>query len=485
MCPPERDICRWLDSAARALRVAGGDGALRQPEARTAERPQRDLTSGGLGKHLLTLSVPATASMALFSVVGLVDAYWVGQLSSTALAAQAMASALRFALISPMMGLSAGGMAVVAHCIGARAQRAADNAVMQTILIVALLALPLSLLGQLAGGTLLRWMGGGGPLLAEAVAYMRIIFGGLLFVEMLPTMNGVIMGTGHPEYVLRFNLANIVVMMLLEPLLTLGLGPFPRLGIRGAAWATVLGSASGVAAQLWTLWRGGCGVRLHLSDIRPDPSMMRRVLKIALPTAAQRLSPNLAGALLIRLVSSFGSDVLTAYSVVIRLFGFSQTPPMGISQAVASMVGQNLGAGKPERAERSVTSGSLVSAATSLVLSAALVIWPAQLFGLFTDDSAVIAVGSIASRFMLTWATFLAWSTVVGRALVGAGDALSPMWVNIGTMWLVQLPLCWGLSGALGLGPQGIWLGSSLGTLLGAVAMELVFRRGGWKRVVV
>ena len=128
MCPPESVICRWLDSAARALHVAGGDGALRQMEARTAERPQRDLTSGALGKHLLTLSVPSTASMALFSVVGLVDAYWLGQLSSTALAAQAMASALRFALISPMMGLSAGGMAVVAHCIGARAQRAADNA---------------------------------------------------------------------------------------------------------------------------------------------------------------------------------------------------------------------------------------------------------------------------------------------------------------------------------------------------------------------
>jgi len=231
--------------------------------------------------------------------------------------------------------------------------------------------------------------------------------------------------------------------------------------------------------------RGGCGVRLHLRDIPPDPPMMRRVLKIALPTTAQRLSPNLASALLIRLVSSFGSDVLTAYSVVSRLFGFFQTLPMGISGATASLVGQNLGAGKPERAERSVTSGSLASAATSLVLSAVLVIWPAQLLGLFTDDSAVIAVGLIASRFMVTWGTFLAWSTVVGRALVAAGDALSPMWVNIGAMWLVLLPLCWGLSGALGLGPQGIWLGISLGTLLGAVAMELVFRRGAWKRVIV
>jgi len=458
---------------------------LRQPEASTAERPQRDLTSGALGKHLLTLSVPSTASMALFSVVGLVDAYWLGQLSSTALAAQAMATAVRMALISPMMGLSAGGMAVVARCIGARDQPAADRAVMQTILMVVLFVLPLSLLGQLGGVTALRWMGAEGPLLAEAVAYMRIIFGGLLFMEMLPTLNGVIMGTGHPEYVLRFNLANIVVMMLLEPLLTLGLGPFPRLGIRGAAWATVLGSASGVAAQLWTLLRGGCGVRLHLSDIRPDPSMMRRVLKIALPTTAQRLSPNLASALLIRLVSSFGSDVLTAYSVISRLFRFFQTLPMGISGATASLVGQNLGAGKPERAERSVTSGSLASAATSLVLSAVLVIWPAQLLGLFTDDSAVIAVGLIAARFVVTWGTFLAWSTVVGRALVGAGDALSPMWVNIGSMWLVQLPLCWGLSGALGLGPQGIWLGISLGSLVAAVAMELVFRRGAWKRVIV
>jgi len=409
----------------------------------------------------------------------------MGQLSETALAAQVMGTTLRFVLISPMMGVGASGMAIVARCIGAHDQRQADRAVMQTALIVLMYTLPMSLFAQLVGTTFLRWMGAEGSVMVGAVAYVRVIFSGLVFMEMLPTLNCVVVGVGRPEYALRFNLVNAVVMMLLEPLLVLGPGPFPRLGLRGAAWAAVLGSASGVAVQSWALWQGRAGLRLHPSDLRPDLPMIRRILKIALPTTAQRFSPNLTGALLIRLVSQFGSQVLTAYSVISRVSGFFQTPPMGIAQATASMVGQNLGAGRPERAERSVTLSSVFSVAVSLVLFGALAIWPARFLGLFTKQASVIAVGVTASKMVLCSGMFMAWSTVVGSALIGAGDALSPMWVNIGAMWLVQLPLCWVLTRAPGLGPQGIWLGLALGSLTSAVAMRLVFRRGAWKKVAV
>jgi len=423
--------------------------------------------------------------MALFGVSGLVHAYWMGRVGRTALAAVTIGTTLRIALISPMMGLSAGGMAVVARHVGARDQRRADHAVMQTILLIFAFILPLCILGQLMGNTFLGWMGAEGALREEALAYLRIIFGGLVFMEMLPTLNGVIRGAGHPEYTLRINIVNVVMMLLLEPILVLGLGPLPAMGVRGAAWATVLSSASGVGAQLLTLRRGSAGLRIHLRNARPDRAVIKSVLKIALPTSAQRFSPNLAAALLMRLVTSFGNEVLTAYSVVMCLFGFLQCLPRGIGSATATIVGQNLGARRPARAERGTMLAVRGAIAASLVLFGALTICPAGLLGLFDRTEAVLAIGMVATRYGLLWGTGMGWSTVVGMALGGAGDAVSPMLVNMGALWLVQLPLCWALSRGLGWGPQGIWAGMAVSFAVSAVAMALRFKGGRWKEIVV
>ncbi|MBC7237587.1 MAG: hypothetical protein H5T69_17230, partial [Chloroflexi bacterium] len=285
-------------------------------------RARRDLTSGSIVRLIVAQSAPSIAEMALMNVVGLVQAFWMGQVGGTALASVAIGTTLRIVLISPMMGLSAGGMAVVAHHIGAQEPRKADHAVMQTIVLVLLFIAPIIVLGQIMAPTFLRWMGASGELLANSLAYVRIIFGGLLFMEMLPTVNGVIRGAGHPEYTLRTNVVNIAVLIAVGTALVLGPGPFPALGVRGAAWAAVAGSTAGVLAQLVILIGGWAGVRLHLRDIAPDIATMKRILRVALPAAAQRFSPNLANALLVRIVTGFGAEVLTAYSLVSRISAF-------------------------------------------------------------------------------------------------------------------------------------------------------------------
>lgn len=448
-----------------------------------ATRRERDLTSGDLAKQILALSLPATAEMVLFSVGGLAHAFWMGQVGGMALAAVTMGTTLRIVLISPVMGLSAGGMAVVARHIGARDARKADHAVMQAILLIVLVVTPLAVLGQLMGPTFLAWMGGHGSLLKDAVAYVRIIFAGLLFMEMLPTVNGVIRGAGHPEHTLRINCVSLAVTVVAEPILVLGLGPFAALGIRGAAWASVLGSAMGVAAQLATLLTGGAGLRLHLRDASPDWSVMKRILRIAIQTATQRGSVNLANAVLIRLVASLGDTVLTAYSVIARLLGLLQGPALGIGGAAAALVGQNLGAKRPIRAERAIRLASWAALICAGVLFGGLNIRPAAIVGLFDRTEAVVAIGVVAVRYAMLSGTAFAWSTVVGRALGGAGDALSPLLVSLGSLWLVQLPLCWGLSRGLHLGPQGLWGGLAVGYLVSAVGMTLRFRQGRWKRI--
>jgi putative MATE family efflux protein len=446
---------------------------------------QRDLTSGVLGKQILMLSLPSTAEMALFSATELVHAFWMGRLGGTALAAASMSQTLRLVLISPMMGLSVGGMAIVARCVGARDQREADRATMQTILLIMLFTLPLVVLGVGLGGLFLRWMGARDTVWTDAVAYLRIILAGLFFMECLPTLNAVIRGAGYPEYTLRINVASIAVMMVAEPVLVLGFGPVPGFGVRGAAWAAVLSSAVGVIGQAVTLLKGSAGLRLHLADLRPDLRMMRRILRIAVPTSVQRFSPNLTNALLMALVSSFGNNVLTAYSILTRLMSFLQAPAFGLGIAAATMVGQNLGASEPARAERATVVATLASFVLSVLLFGLLAIVPGPALALFSSTGAVLAAGIAAVPFYLLVATTSGWAQVVGSALGGAGDTVAWMWINIGSLWLVQLPLSWALSIALRLGPVGIWLGVSISFMINAGALTVRFMRGRWKLVAI
>lgn len=447
------------------------------------KRAQRDLTQDSLGKLLAALALPSTAEMALFSVMNIVHAYWMGRVGGLALASVAMGTTLRMVLISPMMGLSAGGMALVARHIGAGERREADRAVMQAILLLLLLTLIISTTAQIFLPTLLGWMGARGAVHEGAVAYLRIIFGGLLFMEMLPSMNGVIRGAGYPEYTLKINLVYVLVMMALEPVLVLGYGPFEPLGVRGAAWASVLGSASGVLAQLVTLVRGGAGVRLHLADLRPDVRMWWRILRIALPNGAQRFSPNLANAFLMRLVTSLGEPTLVAYSLVSRVFGVVQSVTMGVGNATAPLVGQNLGAGKPERSEAATRLGTLVAVSAALVLGLLLNAFPGPIFRFFGLEDVAMPVAITATRFMLLSAIFAAWMEVVSRALAGAGETLLPMLVSIAALWLIQLPMAALLSHVAGLGPIGLWLGLVLSYLFGGLAMAWRFRTGHWKTI--
>ncbi len=448
-----------------------------------AQRRARDLAQGSVGRWLAVLSWPAATESLLFNTTGLSNAYWLGRVSPTALSAVVIGTSLRLVLISPMMGLSSGGMAVVAHHMGACEYDLANKAVMQTLLLVLAGLVPLIVLGLTLGRTFLGWMGATGAVLDEAIQFTTIIFAGLVFMEVLPTMNAVIKGAGHPEATLRISSIQIVTHMILEPLLVLGIGPFPALGVRGSALAAVVGSAAGVAAQTVTLLTGSSGVRLQWRYVRPDREMMWRILRVALPTSAQRFSPNMAEALMLRLVSSFGAEILAAYSLVTRLVSFLRGVSMGIATASATMVGQNQGAGKPTRSERAArlgaVSATLISGALILVLS----LLARPILGLFDQRAAILDLASGIMFTMIVTVSAQGWLLVMTYVLSAAGEAMAAMWVNVLAVWGLQLPVCWALSRVLG--PQGLWVGMGIAMLLSAGIITRRFRRGYWKERVV
>ncbi|MGI6367224.1 MAG: MATE family efflux transporter [Anaerolineae bacterium] len=441
------------------------------------------LTTGPVGRLVAALAVPAVLEQGLLNVVRLADTYWMGKVGDMAVAAVAMGTTLRMVLISPMMGLSMGGMALVARHVGEGNPRLADRATMQLIMLIALFTLPITAIGIALGPALLRLMGAKGAILESAVGFLRIVFAGLFFVECLPTMSGVIKGAGRPEYTLRINLLSLVVVALLEPVLVLGLGPFQPMGIRGAALATVLGSVVGVMAILVILLRGSAGLRLHRADVVPDLGMIRTILRISLPASVERLSPNLGMATLMRIVSRLGDRVLTGYSIFQQLHWFLQAVTLGIGNAAATMMGQNLGAGKPDRSERATRVGGLAATVLSLALYGLLAAMAPAIVGLFTDDPAAIRAASLIARVTLFGSAVRGWGQVLGRSLGGAGDTLSPMAASIGALWIVQLPASWLLGGWLG--PTGVWLGMVLGDLSHAAVVSVRFFQRRWRTIRV
>ncbi len=461
------------------------DDHARSRSRRPAVETRRNLVQGSLVGALLRLSAPAVLEQLLYSTPGLAHAYWLAGVGDTALSGVVMGTSLRVVLISPMMGLSMGGLASVARHLGAGETERADRALTQTAVLVSLFVVPVMALGLVLGRTFLGWMGAQGQLLEDAWAFLRIILYGLLCMEMLPTLNGVIRGTGHPEYALWTNVLNVGVVLTLEPILVLGLGPAPAMGVRGVAWATVAGAVAGTLCQAVMLVQGRAGVRFRWEYVVPDGVTMRSILGVALPTALQRFSPNMSQALLLRLVSSFGDAALGGYSLVTRITMFLRAPANALGSASATVVGQNLGAGRPDRADRAGRLGPLLEAGIALVLFGGLAVAARPVLGLFEGDQAIVSDAVLMVYAMVLGGPGQGYLGVMSSVLASAGDAVAAMLANISALWLVQLPVGWALSHGLGLGPPGIWIGLAAGNVVGAVITYCRFRKGRWRRTVL
>jgi putative MATE family efflux protein len=443
--------------------------------SRTRAAGGHDITQGSLARNIQYMAWPMLLTQFLFMAPNLYDAVWLGRLGSGAQAAAGLATSIRMTMISLLMALSGGSGAVVARYVGAKDRKNANLAVLQAVLLMIVSSGTLGVIGVVFSEPLMRLAGADATVLPLAVRYARILFAGLIAMEMVPSVGGMLSSAGAPHLGMWMRVWAMGSLLVAEPLLV------RWLGLEGASLAMV---GSNVVGMLWGLgvliW-GRAPIRIDVHDLRLDFPMMGRILRIALPAVIQRGTPNLAQSLLMRLISAYGPETLAAWVVAQRIFQFAQTPSLGLARSTPAMVGQNLGAGRPERAERAVSLIARVVMVTTVVVLVSLAIWAPQVMSLFSDDPDTLPIGVNILRVLSLGYLAFSLTNVYDFAQAGAGDTVSPMVINLLALWLVQIPLAFALSPLLGLGANGIWLAMVIGWIVQAALMYRRYRQGRWK----
>ncbi|MBI1355662.1 MAG: MATE family efflux transporter [Acidobacteria bacterium] len=468
-------------NAVASAPAASPDVSLWRAIGASLQGRRQDFTNLPLSRAVLLLAVPMALELVMESTFGLVDIYFVGKLGPEPVAAVGLTGGLIILMFAIAMGLGIGAGAIVARRVGEGDIEGAATAAGQALLAGVGASLPFSAAGFLLAPRLLALMGASPDVVAVGAPYTAMMFGGSLTIFLIFLNNAIFRGAGDAAIAMRaLWLANLVNMVL-DPCLIFGLGPFPELGLFGAALATTLGRGLGVVFQFWALAKGDRRIRLRLEHLRFQPAVMRPLLKISMNGMLQFLIGTASWLGIMRIVALFGDVTLAGYTIGLRLIHFAILPSWGVSQAAATLVGQNLGAGRPDRAEQSVW----LTARYNLILlgSMAVVFWlfAKPLVGVFTADEATLAAGTLALRISSFAYCFSAFSMVFSQAFNGAGDTWTPTKLNFFVMWLWQLPLAYTLSQKLGYGLAGVLVAVVISMATWALVGGILFRRGAWK----
>jgi len=442
---------------------------------------EQDFTEGPIGRAIFLLAVPMILEMAMESLFGIINVFWVAHLGAEATATVGLTESLLTLIFAVAMGLSMATTATVARRIGEKDPAGASVAAAQSIILGILISVPIGIAGIVYSPQLLRLMGASEGVIAAGSGYARIILGGNVVIMLLFLMNAVFRGAGDASISMRVLWIANVVNIVLDPCLIFGLGPFPKLGVTGSAIATTIGRGIGVIFQLWILLGGKRRVQLAWRQVRIDFPAMVKMVRISLGGMFQFLVATASWLGLVRIVAEFGDAALAGYTVAIRIVIFAILPSWGMSNAAATLVGQNLGAKKPERAERSVWVTGFANMCFLGGVAVVFVLFAEQLIGIFTNDPEVVPYGVSCLRFISYGYIFYAYGMVMVQAFNGAGDTFTPTVINLCCYWLLQIPLAYTLALPLKLGANGVFMAITVAESLIAVVAVLAFRRGKWK----
>ncbi len=470
-------------SSTQTLAPAGSRAFLHDAWA-AVKGTREDYTSGSLSRAITLLAIPMMLELLMESTFGLVDIYFVGKLGSDAVATVGLSASVLVILFAIALGLSMGATALVARRIGEGDPEGAGRAAVQAILAGVLFSMPLALAGVLLAPRLLTWMGAA-PEVAAGWPYLAMLLGGSITIFLIFLNNAIFRGAGDAAIAMRaLWLANII-NMILDPCLIFGWGPFPELGLLGAAVATTIGRGIGVAYQFGVLLGGKHRVAVKPDQLRLDLPVMKRLLRVSASGIAQFFVATASWLGIMRIIALFGSMTLAGYTIALRLIMFSILISWGLANAASTLVGQSLGAGKPERAERAVWLAGFYN--TIFLSSVTVLFWmfAEPFIAFFTQDPAVIRVGVEALRILSAGQIFAAYSMVTAAAFNGAGDTDTPTFINLVCYWLWQLPLAYTLAHVLDLGPTGVYVAVALTAVTWTIIGVTLFRRGRWKTRMV
>jgi putative MATE family efflux protein len=447
---------------------------------------EHEYTAGSIDRAIVLLSIPMILEMAMESLFAVVDIYFVSSLNNAdATAALGYTESMMTILYSVAIGLSMSATAMVARRIGEKDKKAASVAAVQALYMAFGLALLVCVLGVVYYKDLLRIMGATPQVIEAGSGYTFWMFAGNFTITFLFLINAVFRGAGDAALAMRALTISNGLNIILDPIMIFGLGPIPSMGVEGAAIATNIGRGCGVAYQIYCLVRGRSMVTLDLHHLAPDLSIIWKLVKVSAGSIAQFIIASSSWIFLMRLMAEFGSAAVAGYTIAIRVIIFTILPSWGLSNAAATLVGQNLGAGQPDRAETSVWRASRYNAWFMVFVMVVFLTAAGPILGFFTSDEVVLANGILCLQYVSLGYIFYGYEMVMVQAFNGAGDTKTPTVLNFFGFWLFQIPLAYLLAIALGAGPKGIYLAIAIAESFIAIAAILLFRKGRWKTVKI
>jgi putative MATE family efflux protein len=480
------DSTETLKSDAISGETAAADTGLRTAIRQAVRGSSRhDYTEGSIGRAIMLLAVPMVLEMLMESIFAVVDVFFVARLGASAVATVGLTESLLTLIYTVAVGLSIGATAMVARRTGERDAEGAARTAVQVIALGLIMGLLLGLCGVLLAPRLLGLMGASTEVIATGANYTRVMLGGNVVIMLLFLINAVFRGAGDAAIAMRVLWLANLINILLGPCLIFGLGPFPELGVTGAAVATTIGRGTGALFAFSRLWLPGGRIRLMRRHLRLEPTVMMRLLRLSASGAFQVFIGMASWIGLIRILSSFGSDALAGYTIGIRIILFALLPSWGMSNAAATLVGQSLGAGKPDRAERAVWRAGFYNMCFLGAVGLVFVILAGSIINLFTHDPAVVPYGVACLRTVACGFLFYAYGMVITQSFNGAGDTWTPTVINLFVFWLWEIPLAYVLAIILGFGPRGVFLAITIAFSTLAVISAAIFRKGRWKARVV
>jgi putative MATE family efflux protein len=442
----------------------------------------QDYTTGSLNRAILLLAVPMVLEMVLESLFAVVDVFWVGRLGANAVATVGLTESMLSLVFAVAMGLSLSTTAMVARRIGEKDPEGAAVAGVQAIALGLIVSLAVGLPCLVLAPRLLQWMGASPEIVATGSGYTRICLGGSCAVLLLFLNNAIFRGAGDAAIAMRLLWVSNIINLVLDPCLIFGWGPFPRMGVTGAALATFTGRSIGVSYQFYRLLKGTERIHILTRQLRLHLDVLWRLMRVSSTGILQFAIAHTSWIGLVRIVSIFGSAALAGYTIAIRIVIFVILPSWGLSNAAATLVGQNLGAGHPERAEKAVWRTGLYNVVFLGAVGLIFIVFPEPIVRLFTNDPAVVPLGAACLRIISYGNLGYAYFMVMMQAFNGAGDTITPTIVNFFGFWLLEIPLAYGLAIPLHMRSNGVFASIAIAESAMAAASAILFKQGRWKR---
>lgn len=446
---------------------------------------EADYTEVSMRKAIFLLAVPMVLELVLESVFAVVDIFFVGKLGASAVATVGLTETYLFLLYSIAMGLTFSVTAIVARRIGEKEKEKAATTAVQAIIIGILASIPFSIAGIFFAKDLLALMGADPWIMENGFHYTQWMLGGNLVIMLLFMLNAVFRGAGDAAIAMKVLWISNGLNIILDPILIFGWGPIPAFGMEGAAIATNLGRGTGVCFQLWLLFKGGKHIRILASHLKVEWQTIAGILKTSIGGIGQMIVAMTSWIFIMRILAEFGSQTVAGATIALRVMMFTMMPSWGMSNAVATLVGQNLGAGKPDRAEQSVWFTGTCNMFYLICVSFVYFFMADRLISIFTEDPVVIQIGA-KWLTIVSYSYFVyAWWMAASQAFNGSGDTITPTKINIVFFWLIQLPLAFTMGKILNFGYEGVfWSMMVTETSVGIFTLWL-FKKGKWKETKV